>query len=72
MIYYTTNYFFTNTHFNLMQKRYCILAFALLFGMVPAYPSKSLANSVIWPLLTRWWLRPVNNDARVGEHIAVE
>jgi hypothetical protein len=44
---------------------------ALLRGILPAYPSQSLASSAIWPLPISWWLRPVSSDARVGEHIAV-
>ena len=40
-------------------------------GYPPRNASQSLANSVITPVHTLWWLRPVSSDARVGEHKAV-
>ena len=43
----------------------------MLVGMRPEKASQSLANSVITPVQTRWWLRPVSREARVGEHRAV-
>jgi hypothetical protein len=31
----------------------------------------SVARLVRAPVFTEWWLRPVSNAARVGEHIAM-
>ena len=31
----------------------------------------ALAVSVMLPMPTEWWLRPVSNACRVGEHSAV-
>ena len=40
-------------------------------GMTELYPSNAVANSVMTPLFTAWWLRPVRSAARVGEQRAV-
>ena len=34
-------------------------------------PGAEVAISVIAPMPTEWWLRPVSSAARVGEHTAV-
>ena len=35
------------------------------------YPGAEVASSVITPMPTAWWLRPVSKAARVGAHSAV-
>src|SRR5215471_14491407 len=42
-----------------------------LLGMIDVYPGYPVANSVMLPMPTLWWLRPVRSAARVGEHSAV-
>src|SRR4051812_10490547 len=44
---------------------------AALFGIWPEYPGYASASSVITPMPTEWWLRPVSSAARVGEQSAV-
>src|SRR5262249_3371553 len=39
--------------------------------MIDVYPGYPVANSVMLPMPTLWWLRPVRSAARVGEHSAV-
>ncbi len=39
--------------------------------MRPAYAGKFVGMSGSIPMPTRWWLRPVSRQARVGEHTAV-
>src|SRR5215470_20379164 len=45
---------------------------ALSDPMTESYPGYPVDISVITPKPTEWWLRPVINAARVGEHSAVE
>ena len=40
-------------------------------GIAPVYPGKGSGRSGIIPMPTRWWLRPVRMQARVGEQNAV-
>src|SRR5262245_55691061 len=42
-----------------------------LLGMIDVYPGYPVANSVMLPMPTLWWLRPVRSAARVGEQSAV-
>jgi hypothetical protein len=44
---------------------------ALLFGRTELYPGADVAISVMPPMATEWWLRPLSSAARVGEHSAV-
>jgi hypothetical protein len=44
---------------------------ALFFGRTELYPGADVAISVIPPMPTEWWLRPLSSAARVGEHSAV-
>jgi hypothetical protein len=44
---------------------------ALSWGTHAVYPGKPPDSSPIDPNPTAWWLRPVSNAARVGEHNAV-
>src|SRR5258708_4788084 len=41
-----------------------------VFGRIELYPGDPLAISVIPPIPTVWWLRPVSNACRVGEQSA--
>src|SRR5262245_58375333 len=41
------------------------------FGQIELLPGAEVANSVIAPIPTLWWLRPVSSALRVGEHSAV-
>ena len=40
-------------------------------GMRESYPGKPVARSMILPIPTLWWFRPVSTHARVGEQSAV-
>jgi hypothetical protein len=40
-------------------------------GRIELYPGAAVAISVMPPIPTVWWLRPLSNAARVGEHSAV-
>ena len=42
-----------------------------MFGRIEFWPGAEVASSVIDPMPTVWWLRPVSSAARVGEHSAV-
>jgi len=44
---------------------------AHVFGFIEFCPGAEVANSVIAPIPTVWWLRPLSSAARVGEHSAV-
>ena len=44
---------------------------AAVFGRIELYPGADVAISVIPPMPTEWWLRPVSSAWRVGEHSAV-
>jgi hypothetical protein len=44
---------------------------AHVFGFIEFCPGADVANSVIAPMPTVWWLRPLSSAARVGEHSAV-
>src|SRR5215469_7601209 len=44
---------------------------AQVLGIIPVAPGHDVANSVMTPIFTEWWFRPVSNAARVGEHSAV-
>ena len=44
---------------------------AALRGRKPEYPGADVAISVVPPMPTEWWLRPVIRAWRVGEHSAV-
>ena len=44
---------------------------ALVFGRSPLEPGADVAVSVIMPIPTEWWLRPLSSAARVGAHSAV-
>jgi len=48
-------------------QRYLVLGRMLLLLL----PGAEVAISVIAPMPTEWWLRPVSSAARVGEHTAV-
>jgi hypothetical protein len=43
----------------------------MLFGRTLVCPGAAVAFSVMWPIPTAWWLRPLIIAARVGEHSAV-
>jgi hypothetical protein len=43
---------------------------ALFLGRMLLLPGAEVAISVIAPMPTEWWLRPVSSAARVGEHTA--
>jgi len=40
-------------------------------GRIELYPGAEVAISVMPPMPTEWWLRPVSSAWRVGEHRAV-
>ena len=42
-----------------------------MFGRIELYPGAEVAISVMPPIPTVWWLRPLSSAARVGEHNAV-
>jgi hypothetical protein len=42
-----------------------------VFGQIELLPGADVANSVMLPIPTEWWLRPVNKAERVGEQSAV-
>jgi hypothetical protein len=44
---------------------------ALSFGRMLLLPGAAVAISVIAPMPTEWWLRPVSSACRVGAHSAV-
>jgi hypothetical protein len=44
---------------------------AFSLGRMLLLPGADVAISVIPPIPTEWWLRPVNSACRVGEHNAV-
>ena len=44
---------------------------AAVFGRIELYPGAEVAISVMPPMPTEWWLRPVSSAWRVGEHSAV-
>jgi hypothetical protein len=44
---------------------------ATLFGFCPVLPGKAVAVSMIEPVFTVWWFRPVFSALRVGEQSAV-
>jgi hypothetical protein len=44
---------------------------AAVFGRIELYPGAEVAISVIPPMPTEWWLRPVSSACRVGEQSAV-
>jgi hypothetical protein len=44
---------------------------AHVFGRIELYPGADVAISVMPPIPTVWWLRPVSNACLVGEHSAV-
>jgi hypothetical protein len=44
---------------------------AFSLGRMLLFPGAEVAISVIAPMPTEWWLRPVSNACRVGEHRAV-
>jgi hypothetical protein len=44
---------------------------AAVLGSTEQYPGEPLAISVMPPIPTEWWLRPVSSAARVGEQSAV-
>ena len=44
---------------------------AHVFGRIELYPGAEVAISVIPPIPTAWWLRPLINAALVGEQSAV-
>jgi hypothetical protein len=44
---------------------------AHVFGRIELYPGADVAISVMPPIPTTWWLRPLSSAARVGEHNAV-
>ena len=41
------------------------------FGSTELWPGAEVAVSVMLPIPTEWWLRPVSNACRVGAHSAV-
>nr|WP_308238443.1 hypothetical protein [Phenylobacterium sp. J367] len=42
-----------------------------MLGSTDEYPGAPVAISVMPPMPTAWWLRPVSNACRVGEQSAV-
>ena len=42
-----------------------------MFGRSPLEPGAEVAVSVIIPMPTEWWLRPLSSAARVGAQSAV-
>ena len=42
-----------------------------MFGQIELLPGALVASSVMLPMPTLWWLRPVSSAERVGEHSAV-
>ena len=44
---------------------------ALVFGRSELLPGADVAVSVMLPIPTEWWLRPVSSAWRVGAHSAV-
>src|SRR3954471_9662273 len=44
---------------------------AQVLGRIELYPGADVANSVMTPIPTEWWLRPDSSAARVGAHSAV-
>ncbi len=44
---------------------------AFSFGRTLLFPGAEVAISVMAPIPTEWWLRPVSIACRVGEHSAV-
>src|SRR3954452_10568398 len=44
---------------------------ALVFGRSELLPGADVAVSVMLPMPTEWWLRPVSSACRVGAHRAV-
>ena len=44
---------------------------AAVSGRTELFPGAAVASSVIAPIPTVWWLRPVSRAARVGAHSAV-
>src|SRR3954467_1997971 len=44
---------------------------ALVFGRTELLPGADVAVSVMLPMPTEWWLRPVSRACRVGAHSAV-
>ena len=42
-----------------------------MFGRSELWPGADVAVSVMLPIPTEWWLRPVSSAARVGAHSAV-
>ena len=44
---------------------------ALLLGSTEEFPGAEVAVSVMLPIPTEWWLRPVSMACRVGAHSAV-
>src|SRR4029078_12212431 len=44
---------------------------AAVFGRMPLYPGAEVASSVMQPMPTAWWFRPVSKACRVGAHSAV-
>ena len=42
-----------------------------MFGRSELLPGADVAVSVMLPIPTEWWLRPVSSAARVGAHSAV-
>ncbi len=43
----------------------------MVFGHDELLPGAEVASSVMSPMPTEWWLRPVSSARRVGEHSAV-
>ena len=44
---------------------------AAVLGQIELLPGAEVASSVMLPMPTEWWLRPVSSADRVGEHSAV-
>src|SRR6187455_1252462 len=44
---------------------------AQVLGRIELYPGAEVASSVMTPMPTEWWLRPVSRADRVGAHSAV-
>ena len=44
---------------------------AFVFGRSELWPGADVAVSVMLPMPTEWWLRPVSSAALVGAHNAV-
>src|SRR6201999_1217395 len=44
---------------------------AFVFGRIELLPGAEVAVSVMLPIPTEWWLRPLSSAARVGAHRAV-